>query len=422
MHRRAGPGMSCQVAEGHPPGGPGVGPGAGKLDDDLADLARLLRLAARRGLGRLALAGDDELDLGDFVVVAGGIIDAQRMAFGFRRRAGEGHQRRLVVDQLIGPGGDLLAVLDHAQMVAGDDLARGAVGAFADGIEMDRGLAQLQLARTLAALDLGQDLAVLGQLQRPGLGIDGGEEDRCLAGIGGRRHPDIEARGNRRRGRGEARLHGAGQPGTAVGPADAQGHRQQQDHDAAERIGVTGSEAAPGHADAQPPQPAREAAAMQLPEGGSGRIALPARQLVLQGRQRAVGQGIDQLDAPAGIRRTRPDEAAQPQPQQAHEAEGEGGEDSDMEIAVQVRQQVAEGEGEEKSDQSQGWPDSPPKAFPGQSETGQPKPAQQSEPVQPGLLGLLPVVRSRPCLCQALLTSSRGDDPARSYHGNWGAL
>ena len=245
VHRRAGPGVGRQVAEGDAPGRPGIGPGAGKLDDDLGDLARLLRLAAGRGLGRLALPGDDELDLGDAVIVAGGIVDAQRMALGFRGRAGEGDQRRLIVDQLIGPGGDLLAVLDHAQVIAGDDLAGGPVGAFADGVEMDRGLAQLQLAGALAALDLGQDLAVLGQLQRPGLGIDGGQEDRRLAGIGGRRHPDVEARGNRRRGRGEARLHRTGQARTPIGPADAQGHGEQQDDETAQRIGVAGGEAAP---------------------------------------------------------------------------------------------------------------------------------------------------------------------------------
>ncbi len=361
--------MGGQVAEGHAAGHPGIGAGRGQVDDDLGRHAR-----QRHGFAGLVAPGDDHLDLGDAVIVAGGVVQPQRVALGLRRRLGKGDQRGLVLDHLEGPAGDFLAVLHHRKAVAAGDLSGGAIGALADDIELDGGIAEAKFGCPAAALDLGQHLAALRHFQRLGMGIDGGEKYRGLIGIGGRRHPDIEARRHRGHRRGKARMEGALETVGGVAPAGGKADGEQQHDDAAQGKGIAPGKARGGQAETQPAKLFLQAPAMQLPELGRARIGAAAGQLVFQRLQRAMLELVDDLDAPAGGRLIGQLQAAQSPPQKEEESRRQQNENADVNVALNERERVEQGQGREQSKHAEGRPQRGPGLLPQQAQANRQQP------------------------------------------------
>ena len=191
-------------------------------------------------------------------------------------------------------------------------------------------------------------------LLRPGQAMGAiGQHDGRPAGIGGRRHPGIDARFRALGERAEAE-RGAQPIRGAVANHDQQREDAEQQQ-RAQREGVVAVGARRGMADPQFLQQCGEPLAVHAPQGFGAGIAGAERQRVLVGGGGPVLDAGNRLDAADGCIARRPAHA-----RQCHQGGGEGqGEQAEHDLVRQLgqlRPQSRERDGDEQARQPQQQP------------------------------------------------------------------
>ena len=322
---------------------------AGDRQVDAQDLG-LLVVAQHVVAQHAAVQADLELDPGHAEIVAGDVIDLGRPLVD-ADRLGELDGRRQVGDDVQLPVRLLVAArLKRDLLALGDDLLD-LVLALADGRELgalavDHQLRRLAAAHVvdeageLAADRHAQQLVVLGHV----------EIDRRLAGIGGRRDPQI---GNHRRRRRESRREGGNHAVVAPAAGDGERHDQGEDRHEAQRPGVEDGQTGTRRLVGEPGQPRRLTATMGLPQGCGHRVVLARGQAILHGDQWPVRHPAVEFEAadrgfargPGKIPQTPPAERAQGERQDSQHA--------GMNPGIEAGEKLEMGRSDEQGDKSQ---------------------------------------------------------------------
>ncbi len=325
-----------------------------------------------RGFG--SCAADHRLDALDTIIVAGLVVDAQRLSHGRLGRSREHHRRRVVRDDFDRPAAEGIAGLRHLDMPAGFQDRPDAKILLVDCVEVAGFAIDREARQGIAAMHLGQQDAA-GR-DPDGFPVLGTQKLRCQTGIIGGSDPNIEAGGNFGRAAVQARRDRAHQAFMPVTPRVDGGEQQQhrQDHPRAPR--VPGGEPGGRPADAQSAHGRRHPAPVSLPQRRRLRVEWRARP-VRERLHRPVRHTARAFDATAGGTGVGDREAAE-SPRQRHQKGGTKGEQSRaVDKPRQQRQQPEARHDQEQGEDRQRRPARRPPPFPQQRCPGEPQPHRE---------------------------------------------